>query len=61
MYYKEILDKLEIEFKVAFNMNEDINKITEILDLIVKIKTIQTMDILDELMKLGIHIIKDLK
>jgi len=49
--YQGILDRLEPEFKVAWNMNEDINKLHKLADLIIKIKTIQAMDMSAELIR----------
>jgi len=47
--YDKILDSLETSFKVAYDMNENHDKLNKIADLIIKIKTIQAMDVSAEL------------
>jgi len=47
--YQIILDSLEPQFKVNYDMNHDYDTLNKLADLIIKIKTIQAMDVSAEL------------
>ena len=51
--YEKILDSLEVQFKVDYDMNIDYDNLNKIADLIIKIKTIQAMDTSAELVRKG--------
>ena len=57
--YQIILDSLEPKFEVAYDMDEDYKKLGEMLDLIIKIKTIQAMDVSAELIRESRRILRN--